>query len=137
MNTAAVFHLMRVVEIALRATARKLKVKYLVGRSGSRCPINSPSCPQSKPVKVPKKTRIEYAQWQQIIDELNKRIKHLPSHTKDAAAMKDAMLSFSGFKDVWRNHVAHSRETYDADKARKAYGQVENFMQELAKVVSE
>ena len=131
LNTAAVFHLMRVVEIGLRAVARKLQVTVTVGKSRSSiCPINEPTCPLGKSRKVTKKLRLEFAQWQQIISAIDEKAKSLPKAR--AGRLKDAMSSFYYFKEVWRNNVMHSRETYDADQAGRVFLQVKEFMRQLA-----
>jgi hypothetical protein len=131
LNTAAVFHLMRAVEIGLRAVARKLRVTVVMGKSRSgHCPINEPTCPLGKRRNVTRKIKLEFAQWQQIIDQIHRKAKALPPAR--TAPLKDAMSSFYYFKEVWRNDVMHSRKTYDAEKAERVFSQAKEFMRQLA-----
>lgn len=120
LNTAAIFHLMRIVERGLRAFARHLRV-----------PIPS--------------SELEYKNWQTIINQIPNAINAKMSGKKMAAKRRSELLEFySGvtgqfefFKDVWRNHCSHSRVHYDAPQAQSAFDHVKNFMQRLATRVSE
>jgi hypothetical protein len=118
LNTSAVFHLMRVVEIGLRAFAKYLKVKI-------------------------KKTPLEYADWGKILDEIDLRIEAIrekhqpkPKRTKDLEFYSGVWAEFNGFKDVWRNNVMHARRTYSEQEALGVYLHVENFMRRLGEVIS-
>jgi len=120
LNTAAIFHLMRVAEIGLRVLARRLKV----------------------PVK---KGQLEYLEWKNIIDQIEKKIKEnvakLPSKTKKKASALEfyhgAIGEFYAFKDVWRNNVMHTRESYAEKEAVPVFNHVRGFMQRLAAKISE
>ncbi|HXC36803.1 MAG TPA: hypothetical protein VNV43_13070 [Candidatus Acidoferrales bacterium] len=115
LNEAAIFHLMRVVEYGLRALAKKLGVTIT-------------------------DEDMEYKQWQQIIDAIYSRIRVItesPKGTpKEKAEMREfyngAMSEFSGFKDVWRNSIMHSRGRYKPGEASSVYDRVKVFMQRLA-----
>lgn len=116
LNTAAVFHLMRVVEYGLRALAVKLKV----------------SAAKGKP--------IEYATWGRIIPALNKMIETIDkksNKTKKEQADLDfyrlALNDCNIFKDFWRNDVMHTRGNYNETEALDVYDRVEKFMQGLVK----
>jgi hypothetical protein len=112
-STACVFHCMRVVEKGLHAFANQLGV----------------------PFAVP----VELLNWQNIIDPIEKEISHrektLPKGTAKAEELKflsGAAIQFRYFKEAWRNHVAHSRVTYDDIEALRIMSHVHQFMEELA-----
>jgi hypothetical protein len=119
LNTAAVFHLMRVVERGLRAFARHLHVP------------------------IPK-SELEYKNWQTIIDQFPKAIESKLNKKMPPKRRSELLKFYSGvtgqfefFKDVWRNHCAHARGHYDAPQAQSAFDHVKSFMQRLASKVSE
>ncbi|HWY75027.1 MAG TPA: hypothetical protein VN281_05390 [Verrucomicrobiae bacterium] len=118
LNTAAVFHLMRTVELGLRAFARHL------------------------PVKVKKKP-LEYSEWGPIIKEIEKKIepkipkKRGPKQTEAYEFYHGIMGEFNAFKDVWRNSVMHTRRSYNASEAVGVFQHVRNFMQRLSTRISE
>ncbi len=117
LNTAAIFHLMRVVEIGLRALARHLRV----------------------PIKT---NQLEYLEWQSIIEQIENvisKIKQKPKGKKKSEALElyhGMMGEFNAFKDVWRNNVMHARKTYDEHQAMSVYLHVREFMRRLASEVS-
>ena len=112
--TAAVFHLMRVLEHGLRD---------LADRVGHTFP-----------------TPVEYQQWEAIIVNIEAAIRRtvaaLPKGTSqkadDAEFYSKAASQFWHFKDAWRNHVSHARKNYDPREARAVYDSVRAFMQALA-----
>jgi hypothetical protein len=113
-NTACVFHCMRVLEKGLRTLADHLVV----------------------PFTIP----VELLNWQNIIEliekEISKREKSLPKGMAKSDELKflsSAAVQFRYFKEAWRNHVAHSRITYDDMEARRIMNHVHQFMDELAK----
>jgi len=112
-NTACVFHCMRVLEKGLHAFADHLGV----------------------PFTIP----IELQNWQNIIEpiekEISQREKTLPRGTAKSEELKflsGAAAQFRYFKEAWRNHVAHSRVTYDDIEALRIMSHVHQFMEELA-----
>jgi len=117
LNTAAVFHLMRVVEIGLRALAKHLKVKA--------------------------KNRLEFEEWNAVIEQIESVIRQerqKPRGKKKTEALEfyhGAMGEFNAFKDVWRNNVMHSRRNYNAFDAGGVYIRVRDFMQRLAGKIRE
>jgi hypothetical protein len=119
LNTAAVFHLMRVVEFGLRALAAHLAIK-----------INEED--------------IQYEQWQAILVEVKnaaEKATQSPGLSKQERAELREFYSgvlgeFNGFKDAWRNSVMHTRGVYNADTAMGLFVQVRDFMRRLAKKVS-
>lgn len=119
-NTACVFHCMRVAEIGLRALARRMKIA------------------------LPKKRKVEWAEWQQILNGMNDRIVDL-GRTLKAGPTKDTLLEFysgavaqfTGFKDEFRNQVMHVRQSYDEHQAASALTRVRDFMHKLASEIDE
>ena len=118
LNTAAIFHLMRVAELGLRALARHLNVTI-------------------------KNRPLEYAEWGTIIRHIEQKIK--PENQKPRSEEKSDTLEFyhgaigefNAFKDVWRNNVMHTRRSYDEDEATRVFSHVRQFMQGLASKISE
>ena len=112
-NTACVFHCMRVLEKGLHGFADYLSVPFVVP--------------------------VELQNWQNIIEPIEKEIKHqeqtLPKGTAKSDELKflsGAAAQFRYFKEAWRNHVAHSRVTYDDIEAVRIMTHVHQFMEELA-----
>jgi hypothetical protein len=117
--TAAVFHLMRVVEYGLRALARERKIK------------------------LPKKRELEWAEWQEIISGIDQKVALIRQWSR--GSVKDKALAFYcgaigefyAFKDVYRNHVMHTRESYDLHQAASVIQHVSEFMKRLAAKIDE
>lgn len=112
--TASAYHFMRVLEYGLRALAAD------VGRS------------------------FDVQNWQNIIDQIESEIrdlgKTLPAgvgKTERLRFLSEAAKEFSYFKDGWRNHVAHSRVTYDEHQARRVMEHVRAFMTVLSSRLDE
>ena len=118
LNTAAIFHLMRAVEIGLRTWARHLKVRI-------------------------KRTPLEYAEWGTLIGQIEKKIDLItlkPRGPKKSEALefyRGVLGEFNAFKDVWRNNIMHSRRSYNQDEAKEVCSHVRGFMQRLSRRVSE
>jgi hypothetical protein len=118
LDTACVFHLMRVAEYGLRALARERGVKW-----------------ESK--------LLEYAQWGAIIAGIEKKVE--PLEQARAGPEKDAALQFyrgalgdlRAFKDIYRNPVTHPRYIYEKHEALKALDHVAGFMKRLSLRISE
>jgi hypothetical protein len=117
--TAAVFHLMRVAEVGLRALA------------------------WDRRIVLPKKKPILLATWDEIIRELENSEQAIQGYKKTQAREAQfafyhgAMMEFRAFKNVWRNRVMHAREErYDRHQAQNALEHVRGFMQILATRIS-
>jgi hypothetical protein len=128
-STAAVFHLMRVVEWGLRALARSLGVKSIKAN-------NKPGNKNYRP--------LEYSEWEKIIGELQERIESKLAKAKRGPAKQrlqefyfPALQDIRAFKDAWRNHVMHTRASYTAADAEAVFSHVKRFMQSLATQVTE
>jgi hypothetical protein len=114
LSTACVFHLMRVAEYGLRGLARNLHVR------------------------LPRNRRLEWAQWQDILKEMNTKADAIANER--AGPRRDAKLEFYrgaigefyGFKDAYRNHVMHTRGSYDEFQSASALAHVQDFMKRLS-----
>lgn len=110
-NTAAVFHLMRVMEVGLRALENSLK-------DPSIDPKNNPN-------------------WGTILRRCDDELK-LPSPKRsfDWAADEqfycDATANLRAVKDAWRNPTMHVERDYDDDEALDIFNAVRGFMRQLA-----
>jgi len=107
---AAVFHLMRVAELGLRAIAKRLKV---------RLPV-----------------QIEFATWGRVIEACGKQLDVLKGKTaakdKKAQFYSALILDIRAFSHLWRNPVMHARSRYDKHQAQSAFNHVRSFMQHIA-----
>jgi hypothetical protein len=118
-NTAAVFHLMRVAEIGLRALARDRRVR------------------------LPRKEPLDVAAWETIIKELeaaDDAIRQYPKTGAQAAQYAfhhGAMMEFAKFKSVFRTQVMQARQQFEPNHAVKVFEDVRAFMQILANRISE
>jgi HEPN domain-containing protein len=112
LNTAAVFHAMRAVEIGMRALANKLNVSF------------------------PFPTQL--AEWANLIDNIEAKIREMKQRPKgsekdeDLRFYSEAGMQFRYFKDGWRVRVAHTRETYDEGQAKTAIDHAVSFFETLA-----
>jgi len=115
LNTAAVFHLMRASEFALKKAAKKLRVKT--------------------------KHEIDLADWGEILKGIKKKLDVL--ELKKRTRQNEAQLVFynsiledlKGIKHLWRNPVMHARGEYNRNEALAAFGRVRDLMQTLALAV--
>ncbi len=118
LNTAAVFHLMRVAERGMRVLAHDRRVKFDKGP-------------------------IETQEWKPIIVQLEKeiaKVSNWPKSKQRAQAEEfynTALEEFRGFKDAWRNHVMHARRNYNDKDAAGVLSHVCRFMQLLSARISE
>lgn len=111
--TASVFHSMRVLEIGLSALANELKVAD------------------------------DRKNWENVINGIEVEIKKVnnATHGDDWLAKQqfysEAALQFRYFKNAWRNHVMHVRDSYDEQRAEAIFDHVKQFMQHLATKLTE
>ena len=116
LNTAAVFHLMRIAEHGLRRLASKLKVRLT---------------DKGKPMPV------DHATWGKIIDAVRVRIKKaqsLPAGPKRQAQLKEysrAADLCEYMKDMWRNDISHTHKAYSEPESVVVLGRVKDFIQFL------
>lgn len=122
LGSAAVFHLMHVVEWGLRGLAAHLGLSKVV--------ING---------KTKKTVPVAYSEWEKIIAQMNEKIEEkinkMARGEKKQKAQEfyyPAMAEFRGFKDAWRNHIMHTRGVYTREDAIAVWSHVERFMKGLA-----
>ena len=115
-GTACVFHLMRVLELGLKALAADVGL-----------PTDA----------------VAREQWKNIIDQIEKKIREMEAGPKTAnktertQALSAAAVQFRYFKDAWRNHVSHAHAAYDEREASTVFSHVEAFMTQLAGLLTE
>ena len=105
-GTAVVFHLMRIMETGVQAFGTKLGVPLADEKN-----------------------------WQNILDEVNKAIKALPSKDPNTVKMSQISSNLYAVKLAWRNEVMHPKDTYTLEEADNLIRQVKIFMQQLATIV--
>jgi hypothetical protein len=120
-DTAAVFHLMRVAEHGLRALAKKLRVS--VKHKGKPYPL-------------------ELGDWEQVITEIKNKItaiRLLPKASKQRQGKlelySDAADHCAFMKDIWRNNTSHTRKPYKQSEAIAILDRVRDFMQFLGRIL--
>jgi hypothetical protein len=118
--SAAIFHLMRVVEFGMREMAFQLKAKTLIKKL--------------KQTNIP----IELGTWDELETTLQTKLDELRTKTRSSERQSqiefqvELLNEFHAIKDLWRNKVMHARATYDEHDARGAFEHVRKFMQKLA-----
>jgi len=124
-GTACVFHSMRVLEHGLHAFARRVRLKK------TRTP-----------------TPLVSQNWGMIIDRIASKIaaeerKPKPRNlvaqrlkSEKLQSWSEAAEHFRYIKNAWRNHVAHSRESYDEHEAERIWLRTRDFMQAMVKVLA-
>jgi hypothetical protein len=105
-GTAVVFHLMRIMETGVQEFGKKLGVTFTNEK-----------------------------RWQNILDEIDKKIKALPSKDPKAVKMSQASANLYAVKLAWRNEVMHPKDTYTLEEADNLIRQVKIFMEQLATIV--
>ena len=114
--TACIFHLMRVLEVALRTLGKTL---------------HDPSLdPKTNPT------------WDRILrrfnDELGKeRSKRSPEWAADDVFFSGAATMLMGVKTAWRNPTMHVDINYDEEQVLDIWDQVRSFMRHIATKLSE
>lgn len=103
--TAAVFHLMRVMEAGVQAFGQKLGI-----------------------MKTDEKV------WQMILNEANSAIDGLQKGP-EKVAMSELAALLHAVKVAWRNEVMHPKATYTEEEADNVRGATKAFMSKLAGVV--
>jgi hypothetical protein len=125
-NNAAIYHLMQVAEIGLRTLAHDRRVAIQRGRSQTDIPL-------------------EYAQWGEIIGELEKKKALINNWPRSKSVREEAVRYYASvifevgsFNDIYRKHISHARgELYEFDAALNCWGHVSRFMDKLAERMSE
>jgi hypothetical protein len=121
LHTAAVFHLMRASECGLRVLAEELQ-----------------AWTEAWP--------IEYAQWSQVIDAIEKKLRpkideadrmSKGADKEKAQSLYHGLLDDVKYLKVDRNKVMHTRCTCSPDDAQSVMGRVRSFMLRVAEMVKE
>jgi hypothetical protein len=102
-STVAVFHLMRVMEIA---------VQIFGGAIGG----------------------VQFASeknWQNILDETNKKIKSLDQKQQKTKQYAEAASYLYDVKLAWRNEVMHPKQTYTHEEGKAIFAAVGAFLKDL------
>jgi hypothetical protein len=129
-GTAAVFHLMRAVEWALRALCVDLGFQRV----------------RTKNKKTGKVTYIPlgWSDWETLLNQLESRVndriakaKRGPKKQLYQEFYQPALQEIKGMKDAWRNHVMHTRREYTAKEADAVFEHVRRLMAKLAERVCE
>lgn len=106
-GTAAVFHLMRVVERYVKFLGRKLKVSI----------------------------DTETSNWAQITAQVDKAVRSLPLSTKRQREKRDRLAAtiahLNAVRIAWRNPVMHPKSHYNIEEAQQIFDQVKILMRSL------
>jgi len=123
-NTAAVFHLMRVVEWGLRYLCVSLGLKQLKQTT------------KAGKVKV---SPLSYSEWEDILNQAQLKIDaKLRAAKRGTAKQRDQQFYYpilqdiSGIRDAWRNHVMHTRAEYNRSEANAVLDHVTRIMTRLS-----
>jgi hypothetical protein len=108
-NTAAIFHLMRAMEIAVHAIGVKFNVSVI------------------------DKNNIDL-EWGKILANLKAPIEALPRGA-DRDSWSEVLTLLYHVKQTWRNSTMHPKQTYTDDEAATAYESVKSFMHQLSALV--
>lgn len=116
LNTAAVFHLMCVLDVGIKAANKHLKTN-----------IRNP----------------DEHDWAPLLNAINKKLE--TSHQKARSKKKRADLEFytslvaelRALKEVHRNQISHAKRRYNESEALGVFARVKDFMERLSSRVSE
>ncbi|MGA2786845.1 MAG: hypothetical protein ABSF60_04905 [Verrucomicrobiota bacterium] len=117
LHDAAVFHLLRVVEIGLRELAKNLGIKKI------------------------SKTPLDYSGWEKVVGAINDKLEvKIPKSRgpKKSAALKlqsELLADLKAF-EVLRNEIMHGRSHHNEQEAIGLFNRVREFMQRLANAIS-
>ncbi|MGD1095577.1 MAG: hypothetical protein ABSB35_26720 [Bryobacteraceae bacterium] len=142
-STAAVFHMMRVIECGVRSLGKELgitKMKEVPKSSVAAGATGSHSHPPSKRAKPKYRLiPIEYLPWEKLHNQLRSRadsklnkLRSGPAKDKKQSFYGSVFHDFHGFREAWRNHVMHTRENFDEPEAIRVLAHVERFMIAIA-----
>jgi hypothetical protein len=106
-GTACVFHLMRAMEVGLKALAENLEIPYAPSWESYLRQIND---------RVHKKPKLKSVEWK-----------------RDESVYLELAGDLSAVKMAWRNPTMHVQRSYDVEQAGEIYLAVRRFMQDLAK----
>lgn len=106
--TAAVYHLMRVMECALVRLTAKLLVVI---------------------------ADIEHKTWGEILVPIDAAVAALPKRTKEQEELSEAAVHLRQVKIAWRDPTMHNRRRYNQTEAEAVFRNVKTFVENLQKVL--
>jgi hypothetical protein len=112
LSTASVSHAMRSVEASLYVVARTLGITFPGG--------------------------VELQDWLPLTEKIQKEIdawesrSRSPEKSEQLKLFAKLVLPADAFRLAWRNHVAHAREKYEADEAKRVLRNVADFLKSLS-----
>ncbi len=119
-STAAVFHLMRVVEWGLRALCAHVGLRRAKRSKGRTVPIT-------------------YVDWETMLSQLQPLVDAKIEKMKRGKAKQRAqefyypiLQDIRGIRDAWRNHLMHTRAVYSPEQGEIICGHVKRLMAALA-----
>jgi hypothetical protein len=128
-STAAVFHLMRAVEHGLLGLCAHLGIVRIPKRRKAG----------AKKKWIP----VDFGTWDDRLKVAQQKIDNKVDKLKPGKKKQELqqfyyplLQDLKGFKDAWRNHVMHSRDSYSAKDAEAIMDHVKNFMIRLSEKVS-
>lgn len=104
--TASVFHLMRVMELAVQEFGNVLRVSLVNEKN-----------------------------WQIILDQVNAAIRKLDAKDVRTKAYAQAASHLYNVKVAWRNEVMHPKQTYTFEEAKAIFENVKTLIADLAHVL--
>ena len=104
--TACVFHLMRVMELAVQRFGDVLSVKLVTEKN-----------------------------WQVLLDQINAAIRKLDAKDAKTKAYAQAASHLYNVKVAWRNEVMHPKQTYTFEEAKAIFDNANTFINGLAVVL--
>lgn len=105
--TAAVYHLMRVMECALVKLTLKLHIVI---------------------------HDIEHKTWGEILNSIDTAVAALPKKTKDQESFSEAAIHLRQVKNAWRDPTMHNRRRYDQAEAEAIFQSVRTFAVHLTTI---
>lgn len=119
-NTAAVFHLMRVVEWGLRALCAHMGLRKAKRRKGKDVPIS-------------------YVDWETMLNQLHPLVDAKIAKMRRGKAKQEAqefyypvLQDIRAIRDAWRNHLMHTRAVYSSANAEAILSHVKRLMSTLS-----
>jgi len=105
-STAAVFHLMRIMELGVQKFGDRLGVML-----------------------------VQEKNWQIILDQVNAAIRKLDAKQPATKAYAEAASHLYNVKVAWRNEVMHPKQTYTDEEASAIFGNVRTFVGDLVGLI--
>jgi hypothetical protein len=139
--TAAIFHMMRVVEWGVRALGEDLSVRRIkeVVKPKQTSMVASQRPPKQKPIYHLKP--LENCTWETMQGYLRKqadkrlaKLRPGPAKDEKQAFYSTVFQNFHGFREAWRNHVMHTRMDFREPDAIEVLSCVNRFMNMLASI---